>query len=96
MTSVLSGCLLEPATGFTGSSTIMASLLGLVCAFAASDNQLSNVYCLNVPCDGTVVDSTASAERGRGCECSNYRVEIGTVGIKNLEDLANRNSSVTV
>ena len=28
--------------------------------------------------------------------CSNYRVEIGTVGIKNLEDLANRNSSVTV
>ena len=30
------------------------------------------------------------------CYCSNYRVEIGTVGIKNLEDLANRNSSVTV
>ena len=29
-------------------------------------------------------------------KCSNYRVEIGTVGIKNLEDLANRNSSVTV
>ena len=28
--------------------------------------------------------------------CSNYRVEIGAVGIKNLEDLANRNSSVTV
>ena len=27
---------------------------------------------------------------------SNYRVEIGAVGIKNLEDLANRNSSVTV
>ena len=28
--------------------------------------------------------------------CSNYRVGIGAVGIKNLEDLANRNSSVTV
>ena len=28
--------------------------------------------------------------------CSNYRVEIDTVGIKNLEYLANRNSSVTV
>ena len=28
--------------------------------------------------------------------CSNYRVEIDTVGIKNLEDLTNRNSSVTV
>ena len=27
--------------------------------------------------------------------CFNYRVEIGTVGIKNLEDLADRNS-VTV
>ena len=31
-----------------------------------------------------------------GQSCSNYRVEIGAVGIKNLEDLANRNSSVTV
>ena len=68
MTSVLSGCLLEPATGFTGSSTIMASSLGLVCAFTASDNQLSNVYCSNVPCDGTVVNSTALMERGGGCE----------------------------
>ena len=28
--------------------------------------------------------------------CGNYRVEIGAVGIKNLEYLANRNSSVTV
>ena len=28
--------------------------------------------------------------------CSNYRVEIDAVGIKNLEDLTNRNSSVTV
>ena len=29
-------------------------------------------------------------------KCSNYRVEIDAVGIKNLEDLTNRNSSVTV
>ena len=31
-----------------------------------------------------------------GHNCSNYRVEIDAVGIKNLEDLTNRNSSVTV
>ena len=68
MMSVLSGCLLEPATGFAGSSTIMASSLGLVCTFAASDNRLSNVYCSNVPCDGTVVNSTALMERGGGRE----------------------------
>ena len=59
MTSVSSGCLLEPATGFTGSSTIMASLLSFVCTFTASDNQSSSVYCSNVPDDGAVVDSTA-------------------------------------
>ena len=68
MTLVSSGCLLEPATGFAGSSTIMASSLGLVCAFAVSDNRSSNVYCSNVPCDGTVVDSTALMERGGGHE----------------------------
>ena len=37
------------------------------------------------------------AEAGaRWVRCSNYRVEIAAVGIKNLEYLANRNSSVTV
>ena len=66
MTSVLSGCLLEPATGFAGSSTIMVSSLGFVCAFAASDNQSSSVYCSNVPGDGAVVDSTALTGRGGG------------------------------
>ena len=68
MTSVSSGCLLEPAPGFAGSLMIMASSLGFVCAFTASDNQSSNVYCLNVLCDGTVVNSTALMERGEGCE----------------------------
>ena len=68
MTSVSSGCLLEPATGFAGSSMIMASSLGLVCAFAVSDNQLSNVYCSNVLCDRTVVNSTALTECGGGHE----------------------------
>ena len=68
MTSVLSGCLLEPATGFTGSSTIMASSRGCVFAFAASDNQSSSVYCLNVPGDGAVVDSTALMGHGGGRE----------------------------
>ena len=66
MTSVSSGCLLESATGFAGSSMIMALSLGFVCTFAASDNQSSSVYCLNVPCDGAVVDSTALMERGGG------------------------------
>ena len=67
MMSMSSGCLLEPATGFAGSSTIMASSLGFVCTFAVSDNQSSSVYCLNVPCDGAVVNSTALMEYGGGC-----------------------------
>ena len=58
MMSMSSGCLLEPATGFAGSLTIMVSSLGFVCAFAASDNRSSSVYCSNVPDDGAVVDST--------------------------------------
>ena len=68
MISVSSGCLLEPATGFTGSSTIMASSLGFVCTFTASDNRSSSVYCSNVPGDGAVVDSTALTGRGGGHE----------------------------
>ena len=65
--SVSSGCLLEPATGFTGSSTIMVLSLGFVCAFAASDNQSSSVYCSNVPDDGAIVNSTALTGCGGGC-----------------------------
>ena len=68
MTFVSSGCLLEPATGFTGSLTIMASSLGLVCTFAVSNNRSSNIYCSNVPCNGTVVDSTVLTECGGGRE----------------------------
>ena len=68
MMSMLSGCLLEPATGFTGSSTIMASWCGCVFAIAASDNQSSSVYCSNVLGDGAVVDSTALMGRGGGRE----------------------------
>ena len=67
MMSMSSGCLLEPATGFAGSSMIMASSLGFVCTFAASDNQSGSVYCSNVPGNGAVVDSTALTERGGGC-----------------------------
>ena len=68
MTSVSSGCLLEPATGFTGSSTIMASSCGCVFTFTVSDNRSSSVYCSNVPGDGAVVNSTALTERGGGHE----------------------------
>ena len=68
MTSVSSGCLLEPATGFAGSLMIMALSLGFVCAFAASDNRLSSVYCSNVLGDRAVVDSTALMGCGGGCE----------------------------
>ena len=66
MMSVSSGCLLELATGFAGSSMIMVSLHGFVCAFAASDNRSSSVYCSNVPGNGAVVDSTALTGRGGG------------------------------
>ena len=66
--SVSSGCLLEPATGFTGSSTIMASSHGCVFAFAASDNRSSSVYCSNVLGDGAVVNSTALMGCGGGHE----------------------------
>ena len=68
MMSVLSGCLLEPATGFTGSLTIMASLRGCVFTISVADNRSSHVYCSNVPGDGAVVDSTALTGRGGGCE----------------------------
>ena len=68
MMSVSSECLLEPATGFTGSSTIMASSHGCVFTFAVSDNQSSSVYCSNVPGDGAVVDSTALTGHGGGRE----------------------------
>ena len=67
MMSMSSGCLLEPATGFAGSSMIMVLSLGFVCTFTASDNQLSSVYCSNVLGDGAVVDSTALMGRGGGC-----------------------------
>ena len=67
MMSMSSGCLLEPATGFAGSLTIMVSSLGFVCAFSASDNRLSSVYCSNVPGNRAVVDSTALMGRGGGC-----------------------------
>ena len=63
---MLSGYLLEPATDFAGSSMTMASLIGFVCTFAASDNRLSSVYCLKVPDDRAVVDSTALTGRGGG------------------------------
>ena len=68
MTSVSSGCLLEPATGFTGSSMIMVSSCGCVFTIAASDNQLSSVYCLNVLGDRAVVNSTALMGHGGGHE----------------------------
>ena len=68
MMSVSSGCLLEPATGFTGSSTIMALSHGCVFAFAASDNRSISVYCSNVLGDGAVVDSTALTGCGGGHE----------------------------
>ena len=67
MMSMSSGCLLEPATSFAGSLMTMASSIGFVCTFAASDNQSSSVYCSKVPDDGAVVDSTALTGCGGGC-----------------------------
>ena len=68
MTSMSSGCLLEPATGFTGSSTIMVLSCGCVFAISVADNRLSSVYCSNVLGDGAVVDSTALMGCGGGHE----------------------------
>ena len=63
--SASSGCLLEPATGFTGSSMTIASSSGFACA-SASDSQVSRVYWLNSLLDGAVVSSTALAGCGGG------------------------------
>ena len=68
MTSMSSGCLLEPATGFTGSSTIMASSHGCVFTISAADNRSSSVYCSNVLGNGAVVNSTALMGHGGGHE----------------------------
>ena len=65
MMSVLSGCLLEPATSFAGSSMTMASSNGFACA-SASDSQASSVYWLNLPLHGAVVGSTALGGCGGG------------------------------
>ena len=61
-----SGCLLEPATGFTGSSMTITLSMGFVCAFA-SDSQASSVYWSKSPLNGAVVDSTALGRHGGGC-----------------------------
>ena len=65
MTSTSSGCLLEPATGFTSSSTTMASsdCLGRT---SASTNQLSRVYCSNALLEDAVFGSTILARCGGG------------------------------
>ena len=75
--SVSSGCLLEPATGFTSLSMTMALSIGFVCTFAASDSQSSSVYCSKVPGNGAVVDSTALTGHGGGrvtCLAASFHV----------------------
>ena len=66
MTSVSSGCLLELATGFTGSSMTMALSNCLACA-STSDSQASRGYWSNLPLDRAVVSSTALGGHGGGC-----------------------------
>ena len=63
--SMSSGCLLEPATGFAGSSTIMASSDCLGHASALT-NRLSRVYCSNALLDDAVFGSTILARCGGG------------------------------
>ena len=65
--SMSSGCLLEPATGFAGSSMTMASSNGLACA-STSDSQVSSVDWLNSLLDRAVVDPTALGGCGGGHE----------------------------
>ena len=59
------GCLLEPATGFTGSLTTITLSNDLACA-STSDSQASSVYWLNSPLNGAVVISTALGGCGGG------------------------------
>ena len=63
---MLSGCLLEPATSFTGSLTTMASSTGLDYA-STSASWLSRVYCSNALLDDAVFGSTTLAGCGGGC-----------------------------
>ena len=63
--STSSGCLLEPATGFAGSLTTMASSSGFACA-STSHSQSRSVYLSNSPRDGAVVGSTALGGCGGG------------------------------
>ena len=93
MTSVSSGRLLEPATGFTGSSMIMALSHGCVFAFAASYNQSSSVYCSNVPGDRAVVDSTALMGHGGGRETCLTAAHLAA-SFHVLPDMADRKSVV--
>ena len=60
-----SGCLLEPATGFTGSLMTIALSMGLNCS-SASVNRVSRVYCLNSLLDEAVFGSTTLARCGGG------------------------------
>ena len=64
--STLLRCLLEPATGFTGSSMTMALSACLGCASMLT-SQSSRVYCSNVLLDDAVFGSTILAGRGGGC-----------------------------
>ena len=63
--STSSGCLLEPATGFAGSLTIMALSSGFACA-STSDSRLSSMYWSNLPLNRAVVNSTALGGCGGG------------------------------
>ena len=60
------GCLLEPATGFTCSSTTIASFRHLACA-STSDSQVSRVYWSNLLLDEAVVGCTALVGCGGSC-----------------------------
>ena len=58
--------------------------------------ELSLLPTLEFHWDTISADFIIKLPESHGYDCSNYRVKIDTVEIKNLEDFANRNSSVTV
>ena len=62
--SALSGCWLEPTTGFTGS--LMTTELSACLDTSASASWLSRVYCSNALLDDTVFGSTILAGHGGG------------------------------
>ena len=97
MMSMLSGCLLEPATGFTRSSMTMVLASGFACA-STSENRSSSVYLLNSLCDGVVGSTALSGGGGGHMTClvaAHFAASFHVVPMIAFSDCHLANSSIT-